>query len=377
MTNITGRRYDTAEAIEIQIENDRIAAVSNIPSNDNLPWIAPGFIDLQVNGFRGVGFNDGELTSDGIQQVCDDMARFGVARFLPTCTTDSHEQLRRSLAAIARAIESSPRLAAAMPGIHLEGPFISPDDGPRGAHPREHVRPPDWNEFQRLQDAAGGRIKLLTLSPEYENAPRLIEQVVAEGVVVAIGHTKATTEQIRAAVDAGARLSTHLGNGAHPLLRRHPNYIWDQLAEDRLFASLIVDGHHLPATVVKTMVRAKSPERCILVSDTTSLGGLSPGRYSTSLGDVEMLDDGRLVVAGQRDILAGASLPLPVNIARVMPFAEIGLQTAVEMATVNPARLMSWDVPFLAIGDRLNLVQFDLLGEPGEERIEVHSLDRG
>src|SRR5206468_8402774 len=133
-------------------------------------------------------------------------------------------------------------------------------------------------------------------------SPSFIERAVASGVVVAIGHTKATGDQIRAAVDAGATLSTHLGNGAHPLIRRHPNYIWEQLAEDRLMASLIVDGHHLPPSVVKSMVRAKTPARCVLVSDITALGGMPPGRYSGGLGDLEVLESGKLVLADQRDI---------------------------------------------------------------------------
>src|SRR5690606_31509122 len=113
----------------------------------------------------------------------------------------------------------------------------------------------------------------------WEGAPRFIARAVSSGVVVAIGHTGATSEQIRAAVDSGARLSTHLGNGAHAVLPRHPNYIWDQLACDELWASIIVDGHHLPATVVKCFQRIKGSERLILITDAVSVAGLPPGRY--------------------------------------------------------------------------------------------------
>src|SRR5690606_36313484 len=155
------------------------------------------------------------------------------------------------------------------------------------------------------QDAAEEAIRLLALSPEHEGSDAFIANAVQSGVLIAIGHTQATSDQIRSAVDAGARMSTHLGNGAHPMLRRHPNYLWDQLAEDRLTASLIVDGHHLPPAVVKTFVRAKGAERCVLVSDVTGMAGMPPGRYDqTSIGPVEVLEDGRLVVAGQRQYLA-------------------------------------------------------------------------
>src|SRR5262249_8138444 len=160
-----------------------------------------------------------------------------------------------------RALDSDADLAAAVPGLHVEGPYLSPEDGPRGAHPLEHIRPPDWDEFQRFLEAAGGRIRLLTLAPEAEAALPFIERLPAAGIVVAIGHTGADPETIHAAVRAGARLSTHLGNGAHSMIRRHPNYIWEQLACDDLTASVIADGHHLPASVLKCFARVKGAER--------------------------------------------------------------------------------------------------------------------
>jgi N-acetylglucosamine-6-phosphate deacetylase len=357
-TILRGRRYDTSQTVEVAVANGRIASATVLPDDPALPWLSPGFIDLQVNGYRGIGFNDPALTPEKVVEVSLLMDQFGVTRYLPTLTTDSLELLSCSLATIAQAINNSPLVKLRVPGVHLEGPFISPEDGPRGAHPKQHVRPPNWDAFQRLQQSAGGYIRLTTLSAEYDESPDFIAKAVASGVVVAIGHTKATTDQIRAAVDAGATLSTHLGNGAHPLIRRHPNYIWDQLAEDRLMASLIVDGHHLPPSVVKAMVRAKTPQRCILVSDKTNLGGLAPGTYHTPLGDIELLSGGKPVLAGQRDILAGAALPLSVNIAKAIEFAGVDLRTAIDMATVNPARLMRWSLPFLEIGGSANLVAF-------------------
>lgn len=353
---ISGRRYDTNESVAITLADDCITAIAPIADDPALPWIIPGLIDLQVNGYGGYGFNNPALEPEHLDFVTQSMLAGNVTMYLPTCTTDSFELLARSMSIMAQAIEQSPLVRRSVPGFHLEGPYISPEDGPRGAHPKQHVRPPSWDEFLRLQDAAAGKILLVTLSAEYEESPAFIERAVAGGVVVAIGHTKANSEQIKRAVDSGATLSTHLGNGAHPLIRRHPNYIWDQLADDRLMASIIADGHHLHPSVVKSMVRAKSPERIILVSDVTDRGGMAAGRYSTPLGDVEVLDDGRLVVAGQRDILAGASLPLMTSVRNVMQFAGVDFKTAIDMATANPARLMGWPAPKIEGGARVVVV---------------------
>ena len=357
---LQGRRYDTGQCVEVETAKGTIVALRAIADDANLPWLAPGFIDLQVNGYGGIGFNDADLSTAKIAKVAEALALQGVATFLPTCTTDSEEVIARSCAAIAAACEALPALKQCVAGIHVEGPFISPQDGPRGAHPREQVRPPNFAEFERWQVAAKGMIRLLTLSPEYEEAAEFIARATAQGVVVAIGHTNATSEQIKAAVNAGAKLSTHLGNGAHVLLKRHPNYIWDQLAEDRLMASLIADGHHLPPAVVQCMLRAKSPERCLLISDMTNLAGCQPGSYRTSLGEVELLENGKLVVGGQREIMAGASLPLAVGIGNAMRFAGLPLKAAIELATLNPARLLGLPLPHLALGASAKLVLFRL-----------------
>jgi len=361
---LCGRRYDTGAWVEIEIADDRIAAIQPVtglspPQRPEL-WIAHALIDLQVNGHGGQEFSDAQLTTAAVAGVAAAMAPFGVGRFYPTVTTEGFTVLEHAVRTIASACEQSPELALRIPGIHVEGPYIAADDGPRGAHPRAHCRPPDWDEFQRLQEAARGRIRLLTMSPEYSAAPPFIRRVVGSGVVVALGHTRATRPQIVAAVDAGARLSTHLGNGSHPFLPRHSNYIWWQMAEDRLMASLIVDGQHLPADVVKSMVRAKTVPRCILVSDLSGLAGLPPGRYASKLSEVEILDDGRLVVAGQRTILAGASRPLHVGVANVMNFAGVELAEAVHMATTHPAQLMGLAVSDLAAGSPADLVTFTL-----------------
>jgi N-acetylglucosamine-6-phosphate deacetylase len=361
---LVGRRYDTCEVVALEIASGVVAGVERQDDAKSLdaaiPWVAPGFVDLQVNGYGGQEFVDPRLTLEMVEKIVLALDGCGVTQHCPTLTTQSFEVLAHSLRTIRRAMEESPTVKRRVPGIHLEGPYISCEDGPRGAHPREHCRPPDWDEFQRLQEAAGGSIAIVTLSPEYDEAPEFISRAAAGGVLVAIGHTAASPEQIAAAVDAGARMSTHLGNGAHGQIRRHPNYIWSQLADDRLTASLIADGHHLPPEVVKVFLRAKTPGRAVLVSDITGMAGMPPGRYETSLGALEVLEDGKLVVAGQRQYLAGAALPIGVGVANVMRFAGADLKTAVEMAACGPASLVNCRSGGLSPGAPADLVFFDL-----------------
>ena len=378
MVRITGRRYDTREVVTIHCVDGCVSEIDRHADDPaaaahELPWIGPGLVDLQVNGFGGQEFTDPRLTVEHVLQISLQMDADGVTRYLPTATTNGFDVLAHTLSTIAAACLASPEVASRVPGIHLEGPYLSPREGPRGAHPLAHCRTPDWEEFSRLQQAAQGRIRILTLSPEYEGVTQFIRRAVDSGVLVAIGHTSADSAQIRAAVDAGASMSTHLGNGAHGQLRRHPNYIWDQLAEDRLVASLIVDGHHLPAEVVKSFVRGKTVQRCVLVSDMVGMAGMPPGRYAnTAVGDIELLDDGRIVVADQTQYLAGASLPLTVGIANLMRFTDVDLATAIDLASKRPADLIATTTGTFERGSPADFIQFSLPQSAGE-RIQIEA----
>ena len=360
---LVARRFDTGQCVELSIEKGRMLRLApcDAAGGRGVPFVAPGFCDIQVNGYGGQEFSSSKLSADGVSEIIRRHAEFGVTSLCPTLTTAAADVMEHGVRAIGAACDRWPDVARRVAGIHLEGPFISREDGPRGAHPAEHCLRPDFPLFKRLQNASGGRVRLVTLSVEFDEAPQFISQATAAGVVVAIGHTGANSQQIRAAVDAGARLSTHLGNGAHRTLRRHPNYLWDQMAEDRLWASLIVDGQHLPPEVVKTMVRAKTPARCVLVSDVSGLAGLPPGRYQSSGCELEILPDGRLVIAGQDQLLAGASRPIGAGVANVMRFAGVDLATAVAMATSQPRKLLGLDAPRLEVGDPADLVLFDLV----------------
>jgi N-acetylglucosamine-6-phosphate deacetylase len=341
---IRGRHYQSGVLTDIVVAEGRIAAIEPagaLPAELGGPdvWLAPAFIDIQVNGFKGHDLNGPTTTAEDVAAVTRALWGAGVGLFCPTITTGPFEQLVRSLRAVAKACEADPQVRHAVAMIHLEGPYISPEDGPRGAHPREHVRPPDWEEFQRLQEAAGGCIGMVTLAPELPGAIPFIERLTTAGVIVALGHHAGTKEHIDAAVAAGARTCTHLGNGAHAMLPRHPNYIWEQLANDALWASFIVDGHHLPPSVVKCMIRAKGLERSILVSDAVWVAGLPPGRYSFMGLDVELTPQRRVQLSGT-PYLAGSALELYEGIGKLVQFAGITLAQAIETVTVNPARLL-------------------------------------
>jgi N-acetylglucosamine-6-phosphate deacetylase len=368
--SLLARRTDDLSVVLLTFEGTRLLAVSpTVSSNDlDLPWISPGWIDLQVNGYEGLDF--AAMHASDVAEVTTRLTADGVTRYLPTITTNSFETTRDALSRIANALRESPKQAFSIPGIHLEGPYISREDGPRGAHPRIHCREYSWDEFLAWQDVADGNIRLLTLSPEYPGADIFIQKVVKSGVIVAIGHTAASSQQIAAAVDAGATFSTHLGNGCHAQLPRHPNYLWDQLANDRLMASFIADGFHVPPSTLKAMIRAKGVERSVLISDVTSLAGVPPGRYETGLGEVEVLEDGRLVVAGQRTLLAGAALPLELGVANVMNFAELTLQQAITLVTDNPARLLGLPPPRLKDG-RGDLVLFFVRGDLPRRQVQI------
>lgn len=366
MLEFVARRYDTAEPVRVAIESGKIRRVRPLVGETpppRLPWVSPGFVDLQVNGWGGQEFSSQALTPAKVAEITLTHDAFGVTGYCPTLTTQSYECLGHGLSAIHRACDEDAHSGRLVVGIHLEGPFFSTEDGPRGAHPKEHCRRPDWDAFRRLQDAAGGRIKILTMSVEFDESADFIAEAVASGVCVSIGHTGADSAHIRAAVDAGARMSTHLGNGAHRMLRRHPNYLWDQMAEDRLTAGLIVDGHHLPPEVVKSMVRAKTPRRIFLVSDVSGLAGMPVGRYTSSGCELEILPDGRLVIAGQDQLLAGASLPIYHGVGNVMRFAGVDLTTAIEMVTTTPARMIGAPCGGLRPGDIADLAVFDLDAE--------------
>ena len=220
---LRGHHYRTGERIDVVCDGPLIASINpagDEPADLESAWIAPALCDVQINGARGKSFTAVRTVAEvrGILDIC---RQHGISELCPTLITASADDLVRGFTFLAHACETDADIRRAVVGFHLEGPYIAAEDGPRGAHPRTHVRPPDWDEFRRFQDAACGRIVMVTLAPESPAALAMIEKLSASGVVVAIGHTAASPAQIRGAVRAGARTSTHLGNGsARSLLRR-------------------------------------------------------------------------------------------------------------------------------------------------------------
>jgi len=334
---LRARHYRTLQPVAIRLQEGLIRYIQPLDSDESLPVVAPGLVDLQVNGFQGIDFNHYPFSVEQVEQAVRLLWRQGVTSWLPTVITASDETLCQSLATLAESRRQRAWVRDAIVGFHLEGPFISPEDGPRGAHPLAAICAPQNTLFDRWQRCAEGGIRLLTLSPEWPEAAAFIRHYHAQNVLIAIGHTAATSAQIDEAVAAGARLSTHLGNGAHLQLPRHPNYIWQQLAEDKLACTLIADGEHLPAEVLKVFLRAKG-EQALLVSDVTSFAGLPAGDYLAPIGGrVTLSDGGRLSLTDNPRLLAGSARGLLDCVNFLLRSKLVDLGTAIDMAAKRPA----------------------------------------
>ncbi|HLS41020.1 MAG TPA: amidohydrolase family protein [Ornithinicoccus sp.] len=300
----------------------------------------PGLVDLQVNGYAGWDVNADDVTPDDVVGLTRALWEEGVTTYLPTVITAPEEKILHCLAVVAEARRRDPLVAHSIAGVHVEGPSLAADDGPRGAHDARHLRDPDLAELRRWQEASGGLVRIVTLAPERPGTEEYVRGAVAAGVRVSIGHCAPTPEQVHAAAAAGASLSTHLGNGTYATLPRHPNHLWAQLADDRLTALLIADGHHLPADTLTAMIRAKSPERCVLTSDSAALAGMAPGDYRTPVGgSVTVGEDGRLSLTGTT-LLAGSGRSLRQCLDWATAHLPFPAETLLPLATLNPARLL-------------------------------------
>ncbi len=328
----------TGKTLEVRIEQGQIHEVREIKPSKDLPYLSPGFFDLQINGHRGIDYSGEDLTPEKVLEVCRSVAKTGTTRHFATIITRPKERILANLRILTEARNRYSFVRASILGVHLEGPFISEEDGPRGAHNREFVRDPDIDEFEEWQEAAEGTVRLVTLAPERKGAIPFIQHLRKKGVVAAIGHTGASAEVIQEAIRSGASLSTHLGNGSHAQIPRLRNYIWEQLAADELYASFICDGFHLPPSVMKVFSRAKGIERIILVSDVAFLAGLKPGFYKWGHLDVELHPDGRITQVGT-PFFAGAGHLLDRGIAQFVRHTDMSLSMAIRACTVNPARL--------------------------------------
>ncbi len=361
---IIARHFKTASWVEIEIQDRTIAAVrpGDRPAEKGRDddWVCPAFWDIQLNGRWGHSFSSPELTVEQVVSIVRAQGALGTARLCPTLITAQREQMLHGVRMIAAACDGDPETDRKVLGIHLEGPFLSDREGYRGAHPADAICDPDIELFEELQEASGGRVVIMTLAPERPGAMELIARASQAGVVIALGHTAADGPTIRDAVAAGAKLSTHLGNGIAAQLPRHPNLIWQQAATDTLYASLIADGHHLDSATLRVLARAKGAEKLILISDASPLAGLPPATY----GSWEVDHSGRVVVAGT-PYLAGSNHSLATGVNNLMSAVSWPLAEILNTVTRNPALLLGHSPPELEPGQPANLVVFHH-GEPDE-----------
>lgn len=377
-TELIGKDPATGRTLRVRIEHSRIAAIEPIEPADRTgeatdSWLSPGLVDLQVNGYAGHDVNAAadDAGPDAIVAMVRALFATGVTTVVPTVITSDEDQIVAALRRVAQARAEDPLVAHAIPYAHVEGPHLSDQDGPRGVHPKEFIRPPDITEFRRWQSSCHNLVGMVTLSPHWPDSTTYIAELADQGIHVAIGHTHAEPEQITAAADAGATLSTHLGNGAHAIVKRHPNYLWTQLADDRLSAGLIADGHHLPDDTLTVMLRAKGLDRAFLVSDAVALAGEAPGVYKTPVGgQVELSESGRLSYLGT-PLLAGAARPLSDGVAHVANLPGYGLADAVRLATRSPGRLAGGR-GILRVGAPADLIRFRWL--PGYESLIIEQV---
>ncbi len=361
---VEGIHYYTGQPVQVIIEDGKIGEIRTVAAleSDRQVFIAPGFFDNQVNGFAGVSFSFGgsDLTAEGIEKATKALWKEGVTTYLPTLTTNSSEVLLNNFALLAKAVESE-NLRGSIPGFHLEGPYINPEDGYRGAHPRRFVKLPDWEEFMEFFEASGEHILQVTVAPEMEGALDFITKCSRKGILVALGHHNANTEIVTAAIDRGAKIATHLGNGAANMINRHRNPFWPQLADERLHISIICDSFHLLPEEIKTFYKVKGTGKTIITSDVTSYAALEPGEYTTQTGEtIELTEDGMLRYPAQ-NVLYGSASAMTKGVGYVMKVTGCSLADAVQMASTNQANLFGLrDRGTLEPGKRADIILFQM-----------------
>lgn len=364
-----GISVEEGRALEISVDGGVIQKIEAIEGDPSLPYVSPGFLDIQVNGYNGIDYGYNLEETANVENLVYALAAYGTTHHHATIITNPSKVIFERLEILKKAAEGSPLVNEALKGIHIEGPFISPEDGPRGAHDPRFVQSPDFELFQEWYEASGGLIKMVTLAPEIDGALDFIEKVNDLGVVCAIGHTAADADTLARAVKAGARISTHLGNGSHALLPRFNNYIWEQLAEDGISASIICDGYHLTPAAVKVITRSKGLEKMVLISDSTGLTGSPPGEYQW--GDTKtMIDDEGCITLAGTPYLAGAGFLLDWDIPRFMRFTGSTLRDTLKLCTDNPRRFFGYGQNRIEVGEPAHFTLFTYASGDNRLRIE-------
>lgn len=307
---------------------------------------AAGLFDFQVNGFGGVDFQRDDLTSTEFAHAVAALRKHGTSGIFATLITDEIDALCRRFAALEKLCATVPSAGAAILGYHLEGPWLSPTPGYRGAHPAGPMRAPTFADYERLQAAAHGRLRLITLAPEWPGSAEFIAAVTQQGVHVSLGHTNASEAEIDAAIRAGARFCTHLGNGCPLELPRHDNIVQRLLARDELTACFIPDGIHLPKGVLKNFVRAKPAGRVLFTTDAMAGAGAPPGRYTIGPHLIAVGADGVARQPGEKNF-AGSTLTPDVGVRHIADWLNLMPETARNFWSTAPAAAFGITLPAL------------------------------
>ena len=297
----------------------------------------PGFIDLQVNGYKGVGFSNIDLTEADFCFACEALLENGTAAFLPTIITSSRGVYARILPLIAKAAKT--HFNGSILGIHLEGPFISDQPGSVGAHSPADTQKPSAEFFDELWELSEGGIKLLTIAAELEGAEDLIAHAMEKGVVVSLGHQMAGYDQVKTCHEAGAGAITHLGNGMPNQVPRHQNQIMTGLAIKKLKAMIITDGHHLPEQVIRAIFNAKEVADVIVTSDASPIAGCKPGRYNV-FGNETVLEENGYLHNPKKQCMVGSSATLLECMNHLASLEILSVEDLLEVGFHNPLKLM-------------------------------------
>lgn len=296
----------------------------------------PRLFDLQVNGFAGVDFQSDDLNLSSLVHAVESLRKHDTAGILATLITDSVEALCKKLENFEALRNQDSRVASMIKGYHLEGPWISTEAGYHGAHPKVLAIAPQLEDFDRLYDASGGNLKLITLAPEREGAVTVIEAAVSKGVRIGLGHTNASVEALDAAIDAGATLATHLGNAVPLQMHRHDNVVQRLLSRDELVACLIPDGIHLPRFVLKNFHRSKPVGKVFLTTDCMSAAGSPPGVYPLAGYHLEVGVDGVVHLPGD-ERFAGSSLTMDAACRNAADWLSLEASEALALCSSLPA----------------------------------------
>jgi N-acetylglucosamine-6-phosphate deacetylase len=370
VVELIGRHYLSQLPVRLGCRDGLIAAIE--PLDEATPtdwWVAPALVDLQVNGFAGVDFQDPAISVEGLLAAVRGLRRAGCTRFLLTLVTDEWGRLLSKLERLRDLRQRSAEVSAAIAGWHIEGPFLSERPGYCGAHDPALMRDPDPERIRQLREAAGGDLVLLTLAPERTGAIEAVALAVSLGMRISLGHTDASAEIIAQAIAAGASGFTHFGNGCPQALDRHDNILWRVLETGRLTVSMIPDGMHVSPSLFRLAHRLLPSESVVYITDAMAAAGAPPGRYALGPMQLEVGADRVVRLPGQ-PYFAGSALRPVDGVWRAANMAEVPWQVAWRKFSHLPAEWLGLPCG-LGSGKRADFCLLPMEESQGSSRLRV------